>query len=115
MTKRIFSLLLALLLLAVPTLGMTSCGQEVTRLYIYNWREYMPLGADDSENVLELFEAYYYETYGERVEVIYSIFSSNEEMYAKLKNGSSKIDLTDTQPSAATFPWNSRDSVSHGP
>ena len=93
MTKRIFSLLLALLLLAVPTLGMTSCGQEVTRLYIYNWGEYMPLGADDSENVLELFEAYYYETYGERVEVIYSIFSSNEEMYAKLKNGSSKIDL----------------------
>ena len=93
MTKRIFSLLLALLILALPTLGMTSCGQEVTRLYIYNWGEYMPLGADDSENVLDLFEAYYYETYGERVEVVYSIFSSNEEMYAKLKNGSSKIDL----------------------
>ena len=93
MKKRILSLLLLTVLLVVPVLGMTSCGEEVTRLYIYNWGEYMPLGADDSENVLELFEEYYHETYGKRVEIVYSIFSSNEEMYAKMKNGSSKIDL----------------------
>ncbi len=93
MIKRILSMLLLLVVLAVPMLGLSSCGEKVTRLYIYNWGEYMPLGADDSENVLELFEEYYYEKYDERVEVIYSIFSSNEEMYAKLKNGSSKIDL----------------------
>ena len=93
MKKRILSLLLLSVMLLVPILGFTSCGEEVTYLYIYNWGEYMPLGADESENVLDLFEAYYYETYGERLEVIYSIFSSNEEMYAKMKNGSSKIDL----------------------
>ena len=93
MKKRILSLLLLAVMLVTPVLGLTSCGEEVTYLYIYNWGEYMPLGADDSENVPELFEAYYYETYGKRVEVIYSIFSSNEEMYAKMKNGSSKIDL----------------------
>ncbi len=93
MKRRILSLLLLSVLLLLPILGMSSCGPRVTRLYIYNWGEYMPLGADDSVNVLELFEEYYYEEYGERLEIVYSIFSSNEEMYAKLKNGSSKIDL----------------------
>ena len=93
MTKRILSMLLLLVVLALPVLGLSSCGEKTKKLYIYNWGEYMPLGADDSENVLDLFEEYYYEAYGERVEVIYSIFSSNEEMYAKMKNGSSKIDL----------------------
>ena len=93
MKKRILSLLLLAVMLLCPLLGLTSCGEDVTYLYLYNWGEYMPLGADGSENVLKLFEAYYYETYGKRVEVIYSIFSSNEEMYAKMKNGSSKIDL----------------------
>ncbi len=93
MKKRILSLLLLTVLLVTPVLGLSSCGEKTTKLYIYNWGEYMPLGADDSENVLELFEAYYEETYGEPLEVVYSIFSSNEEMYAKLKNGSSKIDL----------------------
>ena len=34
MKKRISSLLLALLLLLVPILGLTSCGEEVTYLYI---------------------------------------------------------------------------------
>ena len=85
MKKRILSLLLLSVMLLIPILGFSSCGEDVTYLYIYNWGEYMPLGADESENVLDLFEAYYYETYGERLEVIYSIFSSNEEMYAKMK------------------------------
>lgn len=93
MKRRALSLLLLAVLLLPLMAGLTSCGEKTTKLYIYNWGEYMPLGADDSENVLELFEEYYYEEYGERLEVVYSIFSSNEEMYAKLKNGSSKIDL----------------------
>ncbi len=93
MKHRLLALFLLAVLLLPMTLALASCGEKTTKLYIYNWGEYMPLGADDSENVLELFEAYYEETYGEKLEVVYSIFSSNEEMYAKLKNGSSKIDL----------------------
>ena len=91
--KRVFSLLLLLSLLATLSLGLTGCGQEVDYLYIYNWGEYMPLGGDDSIDVPELFEQYYEEVTGRRLEVVYSIFASNEEMYAKLKNGASKIDL----------------------
>lgn len=93
MKKRIVSILLLVACLVPLCAGLSSCSGDVKRLYLYNWGEYMPLGADDSEDVLSLFEEYYYEAYGERVEVVYSIFSSNEEMYAKLKNGSSKIDL----------------------
>lgn len=84
--------LAALLLPAVATLS--SCGIEpVTRLYVYNWGEYMALGKYDSTDINEAFEVWYEETYGQRVEVVYSVFSSNEEMYAKMQNGSSKIDV----------------------
>ena len=44
MKKRIASLLLALLLVALPLPGMTSCdeaGGETVTLYVYNWGEYI--------------------------------------------------------------------------
>ncbi len=93
MKKKILALILMALLLLTLALPLTSCGEPVTKFYLYNWGEYMPLGADDSENVLKLFEAYYEQEYGQKIEVVYSIFASNEDMYAKLKSGSSKIDL----------------------
>ena len=96
--KRTLSLLLLLVVLATLSLGLAGCGQEVDYLYIYNWGEYMPLGGTDEDgepivDVPELFEQYYEQETGRRLEVVYSIFASNEEMYAKLKNGASKIDL----------------------
>ena len=91
--KRILSCLLLLSALATLAVGLSGCGQETDYLYIYNWGEYMPLGGDDSIDVPDLFEQYYEEVTGRRLEVVYSIFASNEEMYAKLKNGASKIDL----------------------
>ena len=92
--KRILSLLLLFSMLASVSLMFSGCGQEVDHLYIYNWGEYMPLEDDEySFDVLSLFEEYYEQETGRPLEVVYSIFSSNEEMYAKLKNGASKIDL----------------------
>ena len=96
--KRILSCLLLLSLLATLSCGLSGCGQETDYLYIYNWGEYMPLGGLDEDgepipHIPELFEQYYEEVTGRRLEVVYSIFASNEEMYAKLKNGASKIDL----------------------
>ncbi len=93
MKKKIFSLVLLLALLAGMLLPLTSCGDSVTKFYLYNWGEYMPRGEEGSDDVPRLFEEYYEEKYGQKIEVVYSIFSSNEEMYAKLKNGSSRIDL----------------------
>lgn len=94
--KRVLSCLLLLVLLLTLPGVLTSCSliEPVKKLYVYNWGEYMTLeSGEDEVHLNHAFEDWYYETYGERIEVVYSVFSSNEEMYAKLRNGSSKIDL----------------------
>ena len=96
MNKRFASLLLALLLSILPVLGLVSCddgvGDTVT-LYVYNWGEYMSDGSEGTLDVNEMFEEWYYETYGVKVKVNYSTFSSNESMYAKLSSSSVHYDV----------------------
>lgn len=94
--KKIFSVFFALVLALCPVL-LTGCteetgGQTVT-LYVYNWGEYISDGSEDSLDSNAAFEQWYYETYGERVEVNYSTFSSNESLYAKLSSGSVSYDV----------------------
>ncbi len=92
MKKRILSLLLFPCLL-----GLSSCaegvGGETVTLYVYNWGEYISDGSEDTLDTNALFEEWYYETYGVRVEVNYSTYSSNESMYAKLSSGSVNYDV----------------------
>lgn len=95
MRKKIFALLLALLLLTMPFL-LTACEVSESRvktLYVYNWGEYISDGSEDSYDSNAAFEAWYYETYGERVKVNYSTYSSNESLYAKLSSGSVSYDV----------------------
>lgn len=95
--KRIVSLVLALLMLTLPMLCFVSCSEEksseVKTLYVYNWGEYISDGSEDSLDSNAAFEEWYYETYGERVKVNYSTYSSNEDMYAKLSSGSVSYDV----------------------
>ena len=96
MKKRIASLLLALLLLTLPLLGMTSCDEvsgDTVTLYVYNWGEYISDGSEGTLDTNEMFEEWYFETYGVKVEVNYSTYSSNESMYAKLSSGSVNYDV----------------------
>lgn len=96
MKKRIASLLLTLLLVALPLLGMTACDKasgETVTLYVYNWGEYISDGSEGTLDTNEMFEEWYYETYGVKVEVNYSTYSSNESMYAKLSSGSVHYDV----------------------
>ena len=96
MNKRFASLLLALLLLALPVLGLVSCdtaGGDTVTLYVYNWGEYMSDGSEGTLDVNEMFEEWYYETYGVKVKVNYSTYSSNESMYAKISSGSVHYDV----------------------
>lgn len=75
---------------------LSSCGgigSKTTTLYVYNWGEYMSDGSEDSLDSNAAFEDWYYETYGERVQINYSTFSSNEDMYAKLSSGSVYYDV----------------------
>ena len=96
MKKRIFSLILAILLLMLPLLSLTACGEDsggTVTLYVYNWGEYMSDGSEGTLDVNEMFEEWYYETYGVKVQVNYSTYSSNESMYAKLSSGSVNYDV----------------------
>jgi len=95
--KRLISLSVALIIIVIPMSSLVSCGiynsSEVKTLYVYNWGEYISDGSEDSLDSNKAFEEWYYETYGERVEVNYSTYSSNEDMYAKLSGGSVSYDV----------------------
>lgn len=76
MVKFAQSFLNKLSVAGVAFLALTA--QAAEKLYVYNWTEYVP------SSLLEQF------TKETGIEVIYSTFESNEEMYSKLKltNGS---------------------------
>ena len=93
--QKIIAVSLCLVILAAAFL-MTSCesdGGEVTTLYVYNWGEYISDGSEDSLDSNKAFEEWYFDTYGERVKVSYSTYSSNEDMYAKLSGGAVNYDV----------------------
>ncbi len=70
-------------------------------LRVCNWEEYIDQGEWDEEEKIELesgtvfgensiiddFEDWYYETYGQRVRVEYSTFGTNEDLYSQLTLG----------------------------
>ena len=95
--KRLISILLALVLTVTASACFSSCeaenGGDVKQLYVYNWGEYISDGSEGSYDSNAAFETWYFETYGERVEVIYSTYSSNEDMYAKLSGGAVNYDV----------------------
>ena len=102
MMKRIISVLICGILLFASIASLSSCSKEeknttqdtdVKTLYVYNWGEYMSDGSDDSLDVNKAFEDWYYETYGERVKVNYSTYSSNEDLYAKITSGAITYDV----------------------
>lgn len=99
------SLLLMSLLLCLCLSGCKEQNQEnsdVTVLRIANWEEYIDEGGweDDErieledgteiigkENLVDEFEDWYEETYGEKVKVEYSTFGTNEDMYNQMTLG----------------------------
>ncbi len=90
--KRLFSLIIAVLLTAMP-LFCSGCAtrDDVIYLDVYNWEDYICI--DDDANLIEDFEDYYLETYGKKVVVNYSTFGTNENMYNELQL--SKVKLED--------------------
>lgn len=82
-------------MLAVSAIGFASCSdvKSDTTLYVYNWGEYISDGSEDSLDVNAAFEEYYLDTYGEKISVNYSTFSSNEDLYAKIKSGAANYDV----------------------
>ena len=90
---------LALSLILSSVICFSSCigGDDEVILNVYNWGEYISDGEDDSLNVNAEFEKYFNETlsekYGYKVKINYTTYSSNEELYAKLKNTNTSYDV----------------------
>lgn len=91
--KRLFSILLSAAMLLSMGSVLTSCSDDegVAKtgevLYVYNWGEYISNGDDGSLDVNKQFEK---ET---GIQVKYINYSSNEEMYTKIKSGSMTVDV----------------------
>ncbi|MBB6454714.1 spermidine/putrescine transport system substrate-binding protein [Salirhabdus euzebyi] len=81
--KLFLAIVLVLLLAACGSddAGGSSDGELADKLYLFNWGEYMP------QEVLDSFE----EEFG--VEVVYSTYSSNQEMLTKLNSGTVNYDI----------------------
>ena len=97
--KRSLILLLTISLIMSLAVCFASCGdgENVVILNVYNWGEYISDGEDDSLNVNAEFEKYFNENlaekYGYTVKINYTTYSSNEELYAKLKNTNTSYDV----------------------
>ncbi|MCQ2521569.1 MAG: extracellular solute-binding protein [Lachnospiraceae bacterium] len=104
--KKSLSLLLAGTFTVSGVFGLLAkpaeAKEDVIVLRVCNWEEYIDEGDWDEEEVIELengesifgenalvndFEDWYYETYGQRVKVEYSCAGTNEELYTQLTLG----------------------------
>ena len=104
MTKK---LVLAIIFAAVLVFSLFSCGSgedadngfsgEVITLNVYNWGEYISDGFLGAPDTNAMFEEYFNENlakkYGFYVEVNYTTYANNEDMYSKLKSGAGTYDV----------------------
>ena len=92
--KRICCFILAMVIaLSCPVMCFAGASKDEiealrgTKLYVYNWGEYISDGEDDSMDVNAEFE----KRYG--IKVVYNTFDNNESMYAKLQGGGVSYDI----------------------
>mgnify|MGYP000949815443 FL=1 len=78
--------ILAVLLIS-STLMLSGCANRANILKVYNWQDYI------DEDILDGFEDYYLETYGEKIQLQYTTFETNESMYTKIKRSKMDFDL----------------------
>ncbi len=62
-------------------------------LNVYNWGEYISDGSEDSLNSNEEFEKYCLNKFGIKVNVNYSTYDTNENMYSKIKSSAVSYDI----------------------
>lgn len=95
MMKRLLSIFIVAFLLFIcitPAVSAKSSQKDYSHLRgtiinVYNWGEYISDGQDGTIDVNKLFE----EKYG--IEVNYTNYDSNENMYNKLKSGGANYDI----------------------
>ena len=91
--KAIYTGMAVVLAALVGLIIVLKNSPSVRVLNVYNWGEYISDGSDDSLDTIKAFEHWYEEEYGSKVQVNYSTFASNEDMYAKLSGGAVSYDV----------------------
>lgn len=89
--KKLFRSLAAVILSAViciSVLPVFVSAKEKEVLRVYNWGEYISIGDDGGLDIIAEFERTH-----PGVDVEYTTFASNEEMYAKIRSGSASYDV----------------------
>ena len=76
-----------LLLVALVIPFVASCNSDQPTVYVCNWGEYISNGLDDSMDVNREF------TKRTGIKVVYDNFTTNEDLYAKLKAGGTQYDV----------------------
>lgn len=103
--KKLISMILALSVL-MSSICLVGCSSEeeesVIKLRVCNWEEYIDLGDWDEDELIDLedgtnilgeeslvdeFEEWYFENYGQRVKVEYSTFGTCEDLYNRTTIG----------------------------
>ncbi len=97
--KKVPLLILLILLFTVIPFIITSCGDDgdtpqikgTVTLNVYNWGEYIADGFeggyDTNAEFVSYFNANLAEKYGTKIEVNYTTYATNEDMYSKLSSG----------------------------
>lgn len=81
MKKRLVSLVAMMVLAAIMAVMLSGCGSSTTTLTVFNWFDYI------DESVIKMFE----EETG--IKVNYTMFTTNEEMFAKLEKSAGSYDV----------------------
>ena len=93
--KRLVYIISVFTLVLLFSFTLTSCGgDEVTEGYtlnVYNWGEYISDGSLGTLDVNAEFERYCEEELGIKVNVIYSTYATNEDMYSKILSGAGSM------------------------
>lgn len=85
----LFTCLMLLALLPVSAFATEKPQkQEKVSLRVYNWGEYISNGEDDTLDVVAEFEKRF-----PNIDVEYTTYATNEELYAKLRSGSASYDV----------------------
>jgi len=97
------NLILSILLLAFSLAFFTSCGDDEKKKYptvtinVYNWGEYISDGSLGTLDSNAAFEDYFNKNLAEKykccVEVNYTTYATNEDMYSKLTSGAGSYDV----------------------
>lgn len=99
--KSLFALTLAVFVFTAILSPLRTQAEEEVTIRVGNWEEYIDLGDWDEEETIDLdsgdiigeeamvdeFTEWYYETYGIRVNVEYSTYGTNEDLYNVLNLG----------------------------